>query len=166
MNDLPDLAFEKVLACLDLKEMIMARAVSKRFYFKIDQFRVNSLCYSEMDSCGFIKNQHRLIVGEFAKNFIGSPEFESFFANFGRSILSNLRHLRVCDLNLKDKALEFFGIVNSFKKLESLILTEVFGNKFMLGSDLKLNLPNLRTIRFDHTNRFVLTLDAPKLTTI
>lgn len=162
MEDLPDLAFDKVLGYLDLKEVLRARAVSKEFYLKINKFRVRSLCYSEWER-NFILGKNYLVVNEFAQNFICSSKFELFFANFGRSLLSSLRHLRICDLDVKYEALKFIEIVNSFQKLESLDLVHVDS----LHGDFKLNLPKLKSIHFEElSDSFALTLDTPRLSDI
>ena len=47
MDDLLDLSFEKVLSYLPLEDLFRVRAVSKRFYLKINSFRMRSLCFSE-----------------------------------------------------------------------------------------------------------------------
>lgn len=164
MDDLPNLPFEKVMSYLDLKDLFNVRAVSKRFNLAIDNLKVRSLCYSRYKS-RFVRNKHRLVVGEFARNFIGTRNFESFFTRFGQSILSDLRHLRICDLNGKTAGL--IGITNSFKNLESLHLVHVCN----FGGVFKLVLPKLKSFRLDdsivddhHTSdRFNWTLDAPRL---
>ena len=84
MCDLPDLPFEKVLSYLPLEDLLRVRAVSKRFYLKINRFRVRSLCFSK-EKRDYIEVNHRLVVGEFTQNLISSSRFESFFLSVSRS---------------------------------------------------------------------------------
>ena len=161
MEDLPDLPFDEILDYLDLVEVIRARAVSKKFYLKINhfflKFRVRNLLLSDTKR-GF-PNTCRLFIGKFAQNFINS----SRFADFDRSVLSDLRHLCACELDLKFRSLEFIELVNSFKKLESLIFVEVTN----LCGDFKLILPKLKSIHANNfRGRFALTLDTPSLSEI
>ena len=50
MDDLPELPFEQVLGYLILEDLLKTRAVSRRWYQKINSFRVKSLCYSKCSS--------------------------------------------------------------------------------------------------------------------
>lgn len=170
MSQLPDLPLEKVLSYLDLNDLLRARAVSREFKRKVDKFRVSSLCFSEW-APDQIEENYRLIAGKFAHNFIASSKFESFFAQFGRSVLSELAHLRLCDLDVRGKTAQLIETLNSLQKLQSLDLIRVLH----LGGDFKLVLPELRSIRIDElyedsgaktSPKFTLTLDAPRLSEI
>ena len=111
--DLPELPLEKMLSYLSLEDLIKSRAVSRRWHKTIDSFKVKSLCYSSHPS-GFIFGKSRLVSGAFARNFISSTRFASFFNTFGQTILSNLKHLRLCDLHLgEENEKAFFQVLNS-----------------------------------------------------
>ena len=163
MDDLPDLPFEKVLSYLELGERIKCRAVAKRWLEMIDSLPVASLFYSDKPS-DFIFDKHRLVIGLFAHNYIASAKFEPFFGHFSRSILCNLRNLRVCDLlDLKERSSAFEAILNSLEHLQTLDLIAVTG----LDKNLNLRLPKLQSIRLQDLDGVQkLTLSAPNLTKI
>ena len=120
MDDLPKLPFEQILSYLSLKDRLKLSAVSRSCHQKIDSYRVNSLCYSERPA-GCILGKSRLVGGAFVQNFISSTRFESFFNAFSRSTLSNLKHLRLCDLSLDLKTKTAFNrILKLFGQLEQL----------------------------------------------
>ena len=163
MNDLPDLPFENVLSYLSLEDLIRFRGVSKGWYKKISAFKVANLFLSEWKS---VRNQHQLVVGAFAQNYIRTSRFEAFFAYFGRSMLSSLAHLRLCDLHLdvKVRAFALADALNSFVQLEKLDLIQIsnLGSRFN-----RLNLPNLRSIHLESLQWIEsLTLDTPRLNRI
>ena len=165
MDDLPELPFEKVLSYLSLEDRIKSRAVSRRWYYTINSFKVKSLCYSKHPA-GFIRENNRWARGSFAENFISCSRFASFFNAFRESILSNLKHLRLCDLILgeEDRA-AFAPTVQSFGQLEEL---DIIRFDYPRGSNpkmnFKLNLPMLRSIQLENVRGIQkLTLDAPKL---
>ena len=79
--ELPELPFERILSYLSLKDRLKWRAVSRRWYNKIDSFRVKSLYLPERPS-GFIEGKS----GASVQNFISSPQFASFFDTFGQPI--------------------------------------------------------------------------------
>lgn len=159
MNELPDVPFEKVLTYLPLDDLLRTKAVSKEFYRKIANFKVRCLCVSDYERESVI-DKSRLVVGAFAQNFIDWFKFKSLFA---RSMLSGLRHLRVCGLNVREiKGDRSIGILNSFENLESLHLVRVFH----LPSDSELILPKLRVLRLAYTGQFSMSLDAPRLSEI
>ena len=175
MDDLPELPFEKVLSYLSLEDLLKARAVSRRWRDTIDSFRVKSLCYSP-HPIGFISEKNRWVNGAFVQNFIFSARFSfgknewnsrafvrsyllstqlpMFIQAYGETILSNLLHLRLCELNLIDGA-----TLQSFGRLEKLdlIRTECDGRPF------NLNLPMLNSIRFEGGHGIKMFLDAPRL---
>ena len=157
MDDLPELPFEKVLSYLGLRDRLMLSAVSRRCYQKIHNSRVKTVCLSARPS-GFILGKNRWVSGTFAQNFICSTRFESFFDTFGQTILSSLKHLRLCDVDLTKRDRTAF-IINSFVQLEQLgIIRAKCGHQ----RHLKLNLPMLTSI---HLNKLIakVTLEAPKL---
>ena len=122
MDDLPELPFEKILSYLGLEDLIRSMGVSRRWYKKINSYKVISLFYSERP-IEFIEGKARLASGAFARHFIGSPRFEVFFNAFRASILSNLKHLRLVDfrLNQWNRAV-FARTLNSLSQLEKLDL--------------------------------------------
>src|SRR5690625_4644818 len=99
MNNLPELAFEKVLSYLSMEDRLTSRALSRGWQWMIDHFKVKSLCCSSRPP-GFIVGKKRLIIGRFSQNFISSTKTDLFFSTYGPSILSNLKHLRLCDFDL------------------------------------------------------------------
>ena len=166
IDDLPKLPFEQILSYLSLKDRLKSRAVSRGWYHRIDSFKVKSLCYSPCPS-GFIYGKRRWVSGAFAQNFVSSARFEWFFSTFGQSILSNLKQLRLCDLDLKKvNATAFFQILNSFGQLEELGL---FGFYDLLVSsdprtEFELNLLMLNSLQLEKVQGIkTLTLDAPRL---
>ena len=170
MDDLPELPFEQVLSYLSLEDRLKARAVSRRWYHKINSHRVESLCYSRRPA-GFILGKSRLVHGVFTRNFISSPQFLSFFNTFGPTILSNLKHLRLCHLDFEQlNRTEFARVLNSLVQLEELGL---FGNHNFYSLqqaepspdyNLELNLPMLTSIHLEELCEIEkLTVDAPRL---
>ena len=161
MDHLPELPFEKILGYLSLEDLLKSRAISKSFQQKIDNYRVKSLCYSEHPS-GFILGKGRWVSGAFAENFISSTQFELFFNTFSRSVLSSLKHLRLCDfiIGLKNRT-AFARILNSFCQLEELDIIRAECN---LKREFTLSLPVLSRIHLDGLIGIEkLTLDAPNL---
>ena len=161
MDDLPELPFERVLGYLSLEDRLKARAVSRRWYHKINSFRVKSLFYSDCPS-DFIIGKRRLVSGAFAQNFISPSRIVTFFDTFGQSILSSLKHLRLCDLDLRESnETAFVRTLNSFGKLEDLNIVRVQCSQ---QREFKLTLPMLTSIHMEElsVNR-KLTLDAPRL---
>ena len=170
MDDLPELPFEKVLSYLNLEDRLKARAVSRRWYHKINCFKVKTLCYSDRPSgCVFEKN--RLVSGAFAKNFIGSSRFASFFTTFGPTILSTLKHLRLCDFDLNNLSeTTFASTLNSFGGLEELGILRVhhnfsnFSGWSRKSTEFELSLPMLRSFQLEYSVGFQnLILDTPRL---
>lgn len=162
MNDLPDLPLEKIFGYLPLKDRLISRAVSRRWCKTIDGFRLKSLCFlNHLNS--YLKKQ-KWTDRVFAKNFIYSTKFETFFQAFGQSILSNLKCLRLFKLKLNLSV--FIEVLNSFdQSLEKLELIQI---SFLDGdfprNDLKLNLPMLDSILFKVVYLVgQLVLEAPKL---
>ena len=165
MDSLPELPFERILSFLSLEDVIKSRGVSRNWCIKTDSFRVKSLCYSEQPS-DFIEGKGRWVSGSFAKNFISSTRFASFFNTFSQSILSNLKHLRLCDLRLDEENRPAFALVlNSFSQLEELdLIGFAYPRHFRLNAEVKLNLPMLNSIQLgDVCAMRKLTLDAPRL---
>ena len=169
LNDLPVLPFEKILGYLNLEDRIKSMAVSRRWYMVIDSFRTKSLCYSDRP-IGFIFEKNRLISGAFAQNFIMSPRFELFFNAFGQSILFNLKHLRLCglDLTVANRISVFVQTIESFGQLEELNL--FYLNLHVESEPLiefQLNLPMLKQVQLDYLYDIAkFALDAPKLTKV
>ena len=160
MDDLPELPFEKVLSYLNLEDRLRARAVSRRWYHKINSFKVKSLCCSERP-VGRIFRKSRWVSGAFVENFINSTRFASFFDTYGQTILSNLKHLRLCDLHLNegDRA-AFTRTLNSFGQLEELDIVRADFSQ----QDVLLNLPMLTSLQLEEMFGIEkLTLEAPRL---
>ena len=161
MDEVPELPFIKILSYLSLEDRLKLRAVSMRWYNTISSFKVKSLCYSEWPS-GCIWRKSRWVSGAFTQNFIISARFESFFKAYGRSVLSNLKHLRLCNLRLDlDGRRAFTRTLNSFGQLEEL---DIVLSKCSRARTFKLKLPMLTSIYLeDLFGLQKLTLDAPKL---
>ena len=170
MDELPELPFEQVLSYLSLEEVIKSRAVSRAWYHRINSFRVKSLCFSQRPN-GFIQGSRRLVSGAFAQNFISSSRFASFFDTFCRSILSNLKHLRLCNLDPNgENQAAFAGSLNSFGHLQELDIIIWFSVRRagrLPRMKFDLNLPMLHSIHLDRVEGIVqLTLDAPRLKSV
>ena len=171
MNDLPELPFEKMLSYLDLQDLLRSRAVSRRWRETIDNFKVKSLFYSEIDLHYFIVGKSRLVCGVFAHNFIRTTRFDAFFPTFAQSTLFNLRHLRLSYLLLDERNRTAFArILNLFGRLEKLEIRSWFleteAESDQIPS-LDLNLPMLESIHLEKVYAIKkLTLDAPRLAKI
>ena len=128
----------------------------------IDSFKVDSLCVSVLAS-EYTLRKNRLFQGTFAK----SSELESFSNPSVRSILSNLKHLRLCELSIDPTV--FAQTINSFGQLEELALFYIKSqNKTKFKTECKteihLNLPMLKEIWLQYLDGFAkLTLDTPRL---
>ena len=159
MDNLPELPFEQVLSYLNLHDRLMLSAVSRSCHEKIANSRVKFLCYSELPS-GYIYGKNRWVSGAFTQNFIHSSRFESFFGAYRRSVLSELKHLRLCDLSLDlENRSAFTCTLNSFSQLEELDIIRARCSEeqtFKLSTLTSIHLEELKGIR-------KLTLDAPKL---
>ena len=161
MDDLPELPFEQVLSYLNLEDRLRLSAVSRSCHQKIANSRVKSLCFSERP-IGRILGKNRWISGAFAQNFISSTRFASFFDTFGQTILSSLKHLRLCDLNLRaSNETALTRNLNSFSQLETLDMIRV---QCCPQRKFELTLPMLTSIHLEElaADRR-LTLDAPRL---
>lgn len=166
MDDLPQLPFEKILAYLPFEDRIKLRGVSRRWCRTISSFRPASLFYSETP-ISFIIGKNRLTSGPFAQNVISSPKFESFFNTFRNSILSNLKRLRLSDLDLNAGGkMAFSHTLKSFSQLEELGVFRCGNPRSDDNSQrqFKLNLPALRSLQLESLGEIKkLTLDAPRL---
>lgn len=174
IDDLPELPFEKVLSYLGLSDRLKSRAISPGWYQRINSLKVNTLCFSARP-LGFTLEKNRWASGVFARNFIGSHRFVSFFATFARSILSNLRHLRLLELNLEHIDGTTLALtINSFSQLEELDIIRLNQLEGLDIDDYKcysnpeiefeLNLPMLTSLQMESVYGIEkLTLDAPKL---
>ena len=179
MDDLPELPFEQMLSYLSLEDRLKARAVSRKWYHWINSFKVKSLCYSNRSS-GIIWKRRRWVNGAFAQNFISSSRFATFFDTFGQTILSSLKHLRLCGLLLKKRNRKAFTrTLNSLSQLEQLDIIQVefyqqdvFKLKKLniIQTELnqqdvfKLNLPMLTSLQLEEVYGIEkLTLEAPRL---
>ena len=169
LHDLPELPFKKILSYLNLKDRIRSRAVSRRWYKTIDHFEVNSLCFSRYP-VGFVYEKKRLVgTGAFAQNFISSTSICSFFQASTKSILFSLKHLRLCDLEIKkENRSTFASTLNSFDQLEELgffrvDLRRTFENAAEFNG-LELTLPMLKCLQLEKVNGIEkFRLDAPRL---
>ena len=158
MDELPDLPFERMLSYLSLADRLRSRAVSRRWYHKINCFKVNILCYSDRP-IGRIQEKSRWVSGAFAENFISSTRF---FTTYRQTILSSLKHLRLCDLSLNmENRTAFTRTLKSFGQLEQL---DIVGAKWSSTKTFKLVLPMLSSIHLEElTGIKTLTLNAPTL---
>ena len=164
LNDLPELPFEKIIGYLTLDDRIRCRAVSRRWLRVIDSLKVKSLCFSNRQMRFIFKKSH-WVNGEFVRNFIGSTRFESFFNAFSSTILSSLKHLRLCELSLREENGQAFSrALSSFDQLEQLGFYRFNYPYSDLRIKLKLNLPMLNSIHFDDFYGFKkVTVTAPRL---
>lgn len=127
-----------------------------------------SLFYSKRP-IDFVADKNRLVTDKFAKNFISTRRFDSFFTDFHKTGLGDfLKHLRLCDLHLTEKNHKAFDcILNSFSQLEKL---DLFGFSCTASNPKKpkksftLSLPMLKSIKIESLKLInTLTLDAPVL---
>lgn len=168
MNGLPDLPFEKVLSDLTLEELLKARLVSREWYQRINCYRVHCLCFSQ-HPIGSIYGKRQLVTGAFLQNFIQSNRFASFFSTFGPTILSNLRHLRLCQLKLdEENRAAFASALNSFTQLKYLDIIQLDVGCWTMSSFSKLvvelHLPMLQSIHLEEVHGIErMTLNAPRL---
>ena len=166
MDELPELPFEQVLSSLSLEDRLKARTVSRAWRSRFDRYPVNTLCYSSRSS-DFIRGNRRWVSGAFAKNFISSTRFATFFDTFAQTILSSLRHLRLCDIDLsKEDPTAFARTLNSFRQLEQLDIIETGLNEHdgCPLPELNLNLPMLTSLQLEDVRGIPgLILDAPRL---
>ena len=122
MNELPDVPFEQILRYLTLADRLKARRVSRRWRDSIDTLKVQCLFYSQSLKESIV-GKSRLISRPLDHNFINSLRRTSFFATFGPMILSNLRHLRFCQIDVNAKQITAFTqMIQSFVQLEQLDL--------------------------------------------
>ena len=153
LNDLPELPFELILSYLSLGDLLRARAVSRRWYQVISSFRPKTL------SCF-----HHPTGYFYHKNSIISTELVLFLQTFSQSILSSLKNLRLCSLNLNaEDAPAIVQTLNSFDQLEQLGIFDV-DSLFESRTDFQLRLPMLKSLQLVRASACVsLTLDAPRL---
>ena len=161
MDELPELPFEQVLSYLNLKDRLKARTVSRAWRNTFDRYPVNTLCYSNRP-IDRILGKRRWVSGAFAKNFINSNRFASFFDTFGQTILSNLKRLRLCDLDLTEEDRKtLVHTVNSLGQLEQL---DIIRAGLKQRDVLNLNLPMLTNLQLEDVKGIHnLTLEAPRL---
>ena len=162
MDELPELPFEKVLSYLNLEDRLKARAVSRAWRNKFDRYPVKTLFYAERP-LGFISKNGRLVSGAFTCSFIFSTKFNWFFDTFGLSVLSNLKRLSLCDVNLQKVGGNVFAsTLNSFTQLEELSLFRFYRGDQV--TKLELNLPMLTSFQLERVYSIQeLILDAPRL---
>ena len=164
LNDLPDLPFEKILSYFSLEDRLKWRSVSRKWCKTIDGFKVTSLCFSSRQF-GFVEGKSRWMSGAFALNFVSSTRFGSFSRTFSQLILANLKHLRLCQLNLSAEDAEVLpSTLNSFGQLRVLDLLQVHKPTSNPLTEFELNLPMLTSLQmedFRYAQR--LTLNAPRL---
>ena len=184
MNDLPERAFERILSELSMRDRLSCRAVSRAWRKKFD-FKVQSLCFSTI-SRERIYEKARLAGGVFARNFLRSSRSASFFCTFRRTVLSNLKHLRLCDLRFNvEKESALGASLSELRQLEELSITRLVVhisegyhvNSYgmlkldpkilvVLGGDavLELRLPMLQSIQLEYLESIErVILDTPKL---
>ena len=160
MDELPELPFEQVLSYLNLEDRLKARTVSRAWRNKFDSFRVKTLCFSQRPMNRICGNK-RWVSEAFAKNFVNSTCFITFFDTFSQTILSSLKRLRLCDLDLCGNETAFTLILNSFGQLEQL---DIIRAKFDQQDEFNLNLPMLISLHLEDVERIKnLILEAPRL---
>lgn len=163
MDVLPDLPFELMLSYLSLQERLKSRVVSRRWRNTIDSIRVEHLCFSNNPNRFFL-GKNRLITGVFAQNFIGTTRYSTFFNPFSKTILTDLKFLRLGHLYLNEKsASRFAQKLQSFGQLEELSIVHLL-NQGKASLEWALNLQMLSSIQLEDVKGLrKLTLDAPKL---
>ena len=169
IDDLPELPFNHVLSYLSLEDVITSRDVSPGWCERIKCYRVKTLCCSRCP-VGF-NDRRRLISGALAQNFIGFTDFtdfidfEQFFNEFGQTILTSLKHLRLCDYVLCPANLPaLIQTLNSFGQLEQLEMDVLLPDSNSEIQLIELNLPKLKSIQLvDVGGIEKLTLDTPRL---
>ena len=112
----------------------------------------------------FIFRKNRWISGAFAQNFINSTRFSSFFNKFGPTILSNLKHLRFCDIhpNAVNEISAIAQTISSFNQLQALDIIGFDRPYSVARAEIELNLPMLKSIQLeDFYGVRRLTLNAP-----
>ena len=161
IDDLPELPFKRILSYLSLSDLLKARAVSRGWYQRINCRKVKSLCCSERP----ILANGQMVSGAYAQNFISTPQADRLFAVFASTILSDLKHLRLCNLGLNAEYIPTFErTLNSFRQLQELDVIRVTANTGPIQADFKLNLPMLHSIHLKHFSAVnKLTLDSPRL---
>ena len=165
MEELPDLAFERIVSYLSLSDRLKSRSVSRSWRIRFD-FKVKNLCCSDRP-IDFIEGKRLWVSGTYAKNFISSPRLSSFFKTFAPTILSDLKHLRLCAVSLNaTKYMPAFSVqaLNSLSGLEEL---EIINLDLHPASNpeinVELNLPMLQGILLKGVQVEKLTLDTPRL---
>ena len=159
MDEMPELPFEQVLSYLSLKDRLKARTISRAWRNTFDRYPVKTLCFSE-HPIGRILGKGRWVSSTFAENFISSTRFASFFDTFGPTILSSLRHLRLCDLNLTEgDPTAFARTLNSLDQLQKLDIVRA-----ELNQQDVFNLPMLTSLQLEDVYGIEkLTLEVPRL---
>ena len=179
MDELPELPFELILNHLNLEDRLKSRTVSRRWYAKINSLKVKSLRCAEHPS-SLLCGKGRWIRDAFIPNVISSPRLDLFFNTFRGSILSNLKYLRLYDLDSSTVTrAAFIPALNSFTQLEGLVIVrlihqinpdaevEFFGTVPDPIIELKLSLPMLNSIHLESLDGIrKLTLDTPRLAQI
>ena len=181
LDNLPDLAFEQILSHLALADRLRCRAVSRGWRRKFEFIEVKIFCFSGMPS-GLVYGKSRWLSGVFASNFVSSPQFASFFDAYGRTILSGLKHLRLCDLKLNFRNGKAFSpTLNSFNQLEHLDIIRMCYSQDdrrwkpntgrylepKWDAVIELHLPMLEVVHLEGLEGIErLTLDARRLKTI
>ena len=163
MEDLPELPFERLLSYLNLADRLRARAVCKRWREKFDTYPVKHLCFSNRPA-GFCWGKRRLVSGVYTGNFISSRQFATFFNAYASTILTNLKHLRLCDFGFGVMSQPAFACtLNLFAKLEQLDIIRL-NYPSNLEVELKLDLPMLQRIHLEEiTGMARFALDTAKL---
>lgn len=146
LDSLPDLALEQIFSHLTLADRLRCMGVSRAWRRRL-KLEMKSLCFSGISS-GRIYGKSRWLSGVFTTNFVNSHRFASFFDAYGRTILSNLNHLRLCDLKLNRKNRAAFApTLNSFDQLQQLDIIRLrFSQTDATNVSLALHLPMLEAI--------------------
>ena len=159
MGNLPCQLRAKILRLLTLQDLINTRNISPGWRSYVDHLGITALCFSELKR-EQIFEKRRLTGGKFNHTFISSSKFESFFSDFGKSVLRHLKHLRICTLTLEDSS-SLAKAINSLGKLNELDLFDLSLGRI---SDSQLELPNLVSISIENLNGIGrLILCTPKL---
>ena len=175
MEELPQLPFDLILSYLSFVQLVKSRAVSRRWYNHINNFKVKTLLL--FDRSGWLPYRKNILRNA-TQSYAISAQLEMFFTTFGPTILSNLRQLRLFYPGPSRMSLPvLIQSLQMLDKLEELAITGYSVRNLISEPDkqqkafmydrLELILPMLKRIRLESLVEIEkLNLVAPKLRNI